>query len=172
MGRQSPDLISLLQRLLNICMKRERIKMHCCPVSFPHINIAESYCWPSQGAFTQWDIIASLIVLSKTLHTRAAAVEMRASIKKKNDAPCFYSFSLLMGLTLFFSGSSEQPARRLFFTSTPHLPQSAQWQINPVGLLWVLCLQMARCADGALWCTGDCKGNLRGGRGGGLTICE
>lgn len=63
------------------------------------------------------------------------------------------------GAYSLFSGSSQQPARRLFFTSTPHLPQSAQWQINPVGLLWVLCLQMARCADGALWCTGDCKGN-------------
>lgn len=81
-------------------------------------DITESYCWPSQGAVTQWAIIASLIVLSKTLHThtdrdthKQQAAEKSAPIKKKqNDTPLFFnSSSLLMGIPLFLALQCNQP---------------------------------------------------------------
>lgn len=47
---------------------------------------------------------------------------------------------------LFFWLFSATSQKVIFHPATLPVLQLAQWQINPVGLLWALCLQMAR------WC--------------------
>lgn len=76
------------------------------------------------------------------------AVEMRAPIKKKQtDALLFFnSSSILVGGFLFFWLFRATSQKVILHLATLPVLQSAQWQINPVGLLWVLCRQMAR------WC--------------------
>lgn len=118
-----------------------------CTVSVSEIT--ESYCW----AFSQWAIIASLIVLSQTLLTWAAAGRWNESTHQKEAERLHLSFSVLSLFSwgfLFFRATSQKV---IFHLANSPVLQAARWKISPVGSLRVLCLQMARrCWWGTLLC--------------------
>lgn len=73
--------------------------------------------------------------------------EQQAGAMRSRTMHFSFAIQSLYSWGFFFSWLFRPTSQKVIFhlTTLPVL-QSAQWQINPVGLLWVLCRQMAR------WC--------------------
>lgn len=78
-------------------------------------------------------------------HTSSRLLKWERPSKRRTIRLSFSLHSLYPWGFLFFFWLFEATSQKVIFhLTTSPVPQSARWQINPVGLLGVLCLQMAR----------------------------
>lgn len=124
----------------------ETWKMCYCTVSFP------LYAWdenqrsqslivdPAREASHNELLYLPRLFSQKHYTRKQQATETRSGIKKKQ----FILLSRRGSSFFWLLGATSQNA--IFHPATSPVLQAARWQIDPVGLLWVLCLQMAR------WC--------------------